>query len=111
MSSIDIYRLTAHQVSWPNPPRTWGLATRTIATFTLMRREARNRNEVGLYLVDDASGRIGELLPGDHGYAESALGRRLVLFNHGQNTGATTQLVLPGGSFFGTYLIANSTAE
>lgn len=37
------------------------------ATFTLVEREARYRNEVGLFPVDAADGRIGALRPGDRG--------------------------------------------
>src|SRR5262249_23755927 len=43
------------------------------ATFTLTRRRADYRNEVGLFLVDDAAGRVGPLSPGDPGYAAAAL--------------------------------------
>ena len=82
----------------------------TVVTFTLLRRGASYRNEVGLFLVDDASGRVSTLRPGDLGYAVAALGRRMVLFDRGQKRGATKEIVLPAGSFFGTYLIANSTS-
>jgi hypothetical protein len=81
------------------------------ATFTLTVRRAAYQNEIGLFLVDDATGRIGTLRPGDRGYAAAALGRRQILFNRGQRAGAVTHLQLPAGGFFGTYLVQNSSSR
>jgi hypothetical protein len=80
------------------------------ATFTLTERQAWSHNEVGLFLVDDPTCRIGALRPGDHGYAAAALGRRQGLFTPDQQAGAVT-LLLPGGSSLGTYLIQNSSFD
>jgi RHS repeat-associated protein len=85
--------------------------TTTRATLALQERSAAYHNEVGLFLVDDASGRIGKLKPGDRGYAAAALERRQVLFTRNQKAGAVTHLNLPGGRYFGTYLIQNSTSK
>ena len=80
------------------------------ATFTLSARLAKYRSEVGLYRVDDSSGRIGTLSPGQRGYAVAALDRRTVLFLARQGKGAVTQVELANGDLYGTYLIQNSTS-
>src|SRR5262245_23350265 len=49
------------------------LSQAVIATFKLSKRQALYRSEIGIFLVDDASGRIGALTPGDNGYAAAAL--------------------------------------
>jgi hypothetical protein len=81
------------------------------ATFTLTRRQAWYHNEVGLFLLDDAAGRVGGLSPGDPGYAAAALARRVRLFARRQPAGTVSHMTLPGGSYFGFYLIPNATAE
>lgn len=83
----------------------------TQATFTLVARNASYRNEVGLFLVDDASGRIGNLKPGDRGYSTAALGRAQILFRRDQDAGAVTQRELSAGAYFGTYLVQNGSSE
>ncbi|HJT77647.1 MAG TPA: DUF4114 domain-containing protein, partial [Gemmataceae bacterium] len=79
--------------------------------FAYTLRDAAFRNELGMFLVDDAQGHIGRLKPGDPGYAAAALSRArgLVLFSPGQAPGASRTLELPAGQFFGLYLIQNST--
>jgi cyclophilin family peptidyl-prolyl cis-trans isomerase len=66
--------------------------------------------EVGLFLVDDPSGRIGHLNPGDPGYAQVALARRQLLFNPAAPTGTTNSFTLPGGSVIGFYVIESGSA-
>jgi cyclophilin family peptidyl-prolyl cis-trans isomerase len=66
--------------------------------------------EVGLFLVDDASGRIGHLSPGDPGYAQAALARRQLLFSPAAATGATNSFPIAGGSLIGFYVISSGTA-
>jgi hypothetical protein len=80
-----------------------GLPGSTInATFTLTKRDTRLHDEFGLFLVDDPSGRIGKLRPGDHGYTAAALKRRQVVFARSQKAGAKISLQLPTGRYFGT---------
>src|SRR5262249_18460873 len=52
-------------------------------TYTILAKDASTKFEAGYYRVDDASGRIGTLKPGDAGYADAALaaGRAVTLFN------------------------------
>ena len=80
--------------------------------FKLVSRSAAFRNELGLFPVDSADGRIGNLLPGDPGYAAAALARRRVLFRRDDGAGTIRRLTLPAGAFFGLYLVQNgSSAE
>ncbi|NEP10260.1 MAG: DUF4114 domain-containing protein [Symploca sp. SIO2C1] len=91
-----------------------GVAGQTVTTnFNWLSRSAAYNNEMGLYLVDDPSGRIGNLLPGDPGYAAAALSseRRQVIFESGERAGATESLELPAQSYFGWYLIQNATTH
>lgn len=81
-------------------------------TFKLVSRSAAFRNELGLFRVDSADGRIGNLQPGDPGYAAAALARRRVLFRRNDGAGTIRRLTLPAGTFFGLYLVQNgSSAE
>ncbi len=75
----------------------------------LVSREASYRNELGYYLVDDAEGRIGKLLPGDVGYAQAALaaGRYQTVFSGGQE--GSNQHNLPSGQYVGWYLVSNGS--
>jgi uncharacterized repeat protein (TIGR01451 family) len=79
-------------------------------TITLVSRQAKYRNEFGLFIVDDAAGRIGNLLPGDAGYARAAISRTKIVFKANTKVGTKANLTLPPGAFFGMYLIQNSTS-
>jgi len=85
--------------------------TKTTVTFTLAARNTPFHDEFGLFLVDDPSGRIGKLQPGDRGYTAAALERREIVFAPSQNAGADVALQLPAGRYFGTYLIQNGTSK
>jgi alkaline phosphatase len=67
---------------------------------------ARN-NAVGFYRIDDATGKIGNLKPGDAGYIEAALKQSLVSINKG----ADKDVTLASGALYAPYLIANGTVE
>ncbi len=99
-----------------NPTNNTASATATVSqpskttlTIRLAARYATYRNEFGLYLVDDASGRIGTLHPGDAGYARAAISRTQAVFTAVDPIGTTRTLQLPAGSNYGTYLVQNST--
>ncbi|HLA36807.1 MAG TPA: hypothetical protein VJ001_18245 [Rhodocyclaceae bacterium] len=70
-------------------------------------------SEIGLFQIDDAAGRIGNLLPGDSEYAQAALApeRAITLYDPTRtNTGAPKtsslqMLRLEGGQMLGFYLI------
>jgi cyclophilin family peptidyl-prolyl cis-trans isomerase len=87
-----------------------GQATQSVpTTFHLNVRDAAFHNELGIFAVDDGSGRIGNLHPGDPGYDIAALSRRQIVFSAGQGAGAKRTLNLSGG-FFGIYLIQDGTS-
>jgi hypothetical protein len=91
---------------------TTGARGSTVAAhFTLLTASTASTNEVGLFAVDDASGRVGALHPGDPGYASTALARTLgtLPFTRGDAAGETATVNLPGGGFAGFYMIQNST--
>jgi len=70
------------------------------------------RNEFGVFGVDNAAGRIGQLHPGDPGYAAAALARRRVIFTGSDPAGTVRRLKLPADAIFGRYLVQNgSSAE
>ncbi len=86
------------------------LRTATRMTFTLVGRFASYRSELGLFLVDDAAGRIGSVGPGEPGYARAALSRRQFFFDRLAPVGTSHTLNLPAGSFYGWYLVQNSSS-
>ncbi|MEB3220007.1 MAG: putative Ig domain-containing protein [Nostocales cyanobacterium 94392] len=82
-------------------------------TFNKVSQEASFHNEMGLFVVDDAQGRIGSILPGQPGYIEAALSdsRRDIIFASGQTSGTAKTMELPAKSYIGFYLIQNATTE
>ena len=82
----------------------------TLTAFKLTGRNGGFANEVGYYRVDDATGRIGTLRPGDVGYAMAALSssRAVPLFGAAAATGASLSANLSAGQFVGYYLIQNA---
>ncbi len=82
-------------------------------TFDLLVVGGRFHNEVGTFLVQDAAGRIGNLYPGDPGYALAALagGSHQVLFPTDALAGRSVSLAVPSGLRLGLYLIQDRTAE
>jgi subtilisin family serine protease len=85
----------------PAPPR---------LSFTLVNKQTAFRNEMGLFIVDDATGRIGHLRPGQRGYARAALARRRVLFRPDDPLGKVRRLQLPANALFGMYLVQNASS-
>jgi hypothetical protein len=75
----------------------------------LLRRKSSHHNEVGLFIVDDAQGRIGGLLPSNPNYLRRAmqLGRWRVIFHQGQKVGSTLDLQLHGGERLMFYMVPN----
>jgi hypothetical protein len=75
--------------------------TNPVSADFVVNLEAAYDNSFGLYVVDDSTGRIGNLAPGDPGYAEAAIRQRL-------DIEANT---LPGDVIIAPFLIADGTAE
>ena len=82
-------------------------------TFTFESRDTRRRNEFGIFKVDDANGRIGNLLPGDRGYAEAALSSesRVTVIEQHAEPGLDVTVELDANQHYGVYLIQNSNIE
>ena len=82
-------------------------------TFNKVSQEASFHNEMGLFVVDDAQGRIGSILPGQPGYIEAALSdsRRDIIFARSQTSGTAKTMELPAKSYVGFYLIQNATTQ
>ncbi|RPI43041.1 MAG: tandem-95 repeat protein, partial [Betaproteobacteria bacterium] len=97
----------------PQPVAPQDRAFRTLAggAEASFRLEARDsgKYEVGVYRVDDASGRVGTLLPGEAGYLEAALApdRARVAFNLRSALQAVTPLDLDADALYGLYVIVN----
>lgn len=79
-------------------------------SLAMVSRDAGYFNEVGLYKVDNSDGRIGNLMPGDNGYAAAALAPERVVATLGVLGTDTTAAIEPG-SFIGSYLIQNGTTQ
>jgi uncharacterized repeat protein (TIGR01451 family) len=86
--------------------------TKQVKADFIVNREAAYNNFVGFYKVDDETGRIGSLKPGDVGYAQSAVkgrvGSDLSVANQG-----TANLTgnLQGGAIYAPFVIVNASAE
>jgi Bacterial protein of unknown function (DUF839)/Domain of unknown function (DUF4114) len=73
---------------------------------TTVTSDAAYGNYGGFYEIDDATGRIGNLNPGDVGYAKAAIERAITKNFKTEST--STQI--DGGKLLAPYLIANGTA-
>jgi pimeloyl-ACP methyl ester carboxylesterase len=82
--------------------------TGTVSVATSIRSDAAYNNTVGLYRVDDATGRIGTLNPSDAGYAAAALRQAVFSLN---KTQTTSQQQVAGGSLYATFLVANGSVQ
>ncbi|XHR85509.1 MAG: DUF4114 domain-containing protein [Gloeotrichia echinulata GP01] len=79
------------------------------AIFTVYREAAYN-NLVGFYQVDNANGRIGTLNPGDAGYAQEAVRRRVAdidLRVSNQQIATFADKKFSPGAIFAPFLITN----
>jgi VCBS repeat-containing protein len=80
------------------------------AAFTWETKHSSASLEFGIYQVTDASGRIGDLRPGDNGYVLAALQSGITLFAKGKGAGDIATVVLEPGAFYAFYLVQNGTA-
>jgi cyclophilin family peptidyl-prolyl cis-trans isomerase len=79
-------------------------------SFAYRGAETSYDNELGYIKVDDQTGRIGTLRPGDSGYFAAAMARRQILFQAGTAVGATTTITASGGDLLMLYLVKDSTS-
>ncbi|BAY42929.1 FG-GAP repeat-containing protein [Scytonema sp. HK-05] len=74
-------------------------------------------NELGVFTVDDAQGRINGIVPGTLGYSEAALNRSQVIFSalanvpNGFDTDLTRQLAFEPDANLRFYLVGDSTTD
>jgi RHS repeat-associated protein len=78
--------------------------------FALTAGKSAARDEVGAYVVQDAAGRVGGLLPSSRGYAAAALRQALVLFSRGSRVRAAADMTLPAGTELAFYLVQGGTS-
>lgn len=80
--------------------------------FDFVFREATYNNELGFFIVDDPSGSIDELQPGDEGYYAAAFDRAEIIFPSGStaNTPDVT-LELTGEDILMFFIVQNNTLE
>lgn len=83
-------------------------ATQNVS-FQFDARQALYRSEVGVYIADDSTGRVGSLSPGQAGYAKAALERAQTLFVRGVAVGANQVIALSGGQVLGFYMVQSGT--
>ena len=81
--------------------------------FQWLQRFAEYDNELGFFLVDDATGTVDGVQTGNADYAATALSHssRQVIFNSGEGAGAQSQFNVPAGSHLAFYLIQNATTD
>jgi uncharacterized protein YkwD len=82
-----------------------------MATAFTVQSDAYYKNTVGFYTVDDAlTGRVGNLLPTDAGYAQAAISRAVASINSVSGTTVVNNQNLNGGTILAPYIIANGAA-
>ncbi len=78
------------------------------ANFTTkVTADAAYGNYGGFYVVDDMTGKVGNLKPGDAGYAQAALARAVADISKTETSG---NYQFDGGKILAPYLVANGTA-
>ncbi|MBW4612238.1 MAG: cadherin domain-containing protein [Desmonostoc vinosum HA7617-LM4] len=92
--------------------------TKATLQVTLTGRNSNQVNELGVFIVDDATGKINGIAPGEAGYTQAALDRAQVIFStitnvpNGFNISNLTRLVeLNSGDNLRFYLVKNSTTD
>ncbi|OUL26792.1 hypothetical protein BV378_12275 [Nostoc sp. RF31YmG] len=85
---------------------------------TLTEQTSKLVNEIGVFTVDDAQGKIDGIAPGEASYAQAALNRAKVIFSaianlpNGFNTNNLTHLLeFNSGENLRFYLVRNSTTD
>ena len=79
--------------------------TDTRITFEIDTRQGEFANSAGVFTVDDSSGTIDGVAPGEDGYNEAVLSRTIQLFDGDDPVGTTATITLPAGTRFGFVLV------
>jgi Domain of unknown function (DUF4114)/RTX calcium-binding nonapeptide repeat (4 copies) len=96
-----------------------GIGTTTGLRFNKVSHKASNRNELGVFVVDDNNGTVNGITPDKSNYLAEVLKRSQVVFSvlsdsaidTALDASATRTVNLPVNSKLGFYLATNSTAE
>ncbi len=82
-------------------------------TFLLAQQQTKFKNEVGFYVVDDATGSVDGQQPGTDEYARSVLNSstRQILFPSGGLPGSSEELTLAGGTQIAFYLVKGHSSQ
>ncbi|WP_245894986.1 phytase [Nostoc cycadae] len=92
-----------------------GSGAKTRLQVDLTRRGANRTNELGVFTVDDAAGRINGIAPGEAGYTAAALERAKTIFsavNRGLNTADVSRLLeFDSGDRLRFYVVSNGTSD
>jgi Domain of unknown function (DUF4114)/RTX calcium-binding nonapeptide repeat (4 copies) len=96
-----------------------GIGTTTGLRFNKVSHKASNRNELGVFVVDDNNGTVNGITPDKSNYLAEVLKRSQVVFSVLSDSAidtaldvpATRTVNLPINSKLGFYLATNSTAE
>ncbi|MBY0586388.1 peptidylprolyl isomerase [bacterium] len=75
--------------------------------FDWVSREAAFKNEIGVYQIDDALGRVDGLDPGAAGYSEAVARRSLNIFKDCEKPGDKSEITVNAGQRLGLILIQN----
>jgi cyclophilin family peptidyl-prolyl cis-trans isomerase len=65
--------------------------------------------DFGVFFVDEPSGKIGNLNPGDSGYAAAALASSNIAVLFGAGASGSKQVTVPGGKYLAFYAITSGT--
>ncbi|MBE9206319.1 phytase [Nostoc sp. LEGE 06077] len=92
-----------------------GSGQKTRLQVDLTRRGSNRTNEIGVFTVDDAAGRINGIAPGEAGYTAAALERGRTIFsavNRGLNTADVSRLLeFDSGDRLRFYVVNNGTSD
>ncbi|WP_226889029.1 DUF4114 domain-containing protein [Nostoc sp. MG11] len=94
---------------------TINVTTQTNLSFKLVKQSSSMVYELGVFTVDDAEGKIGDIAPGTTGYTEAALKRAKVVFSslanipNGFNTDLATLQEFNSGEKLRFFLVRNSS--
>jgi hypothetical protein len=96
-----------------------GLGTSTGLRFNKISSQTNNRNELGIFTIDDDKGTINGITPDKSNYLAEALKRSKVVFSslsddaidRRLDASSSRTINLPANSKFGFYLALNTTAD
>lgn len=82
-------------------------------SFLLTQQETKFKNEIGVFIVDNAAGAVGGHLPGSSEYARAVIqsADRHILFPSGGPVGVTSEITVAGGTYLAFYLVKKHSSE